>query len=282
MAVADLVELIANEPGLFYRTEEPMARHLPLRVGGPVELWVEAEDEESLQRLLSHARAAGGKWRVHWPFCDWLVRDGGLKGTVIRLGQAFEKIVVHEDTIELGSTACWSAIPQEVTGGLWDALRSWPGTVGGFFDGPQLHQLSRLCTEVRIARGGRVQTLTWEDNAEPPAIGDTSILLGITLRRASASHTWLTPPNRPGTLFVDIPDTTVAKELNRSGVLGTRLRKWRLSHTEPGTIVHLGGSTFKDLQMLIQGIRMRVEKTRGVALETRIPVLGNETGRRNP
>lgn len=127
-----------------------------------------------------------------------------------------------------------------------------------------------------------MQTLTWEDNANPPAIGDTSILLGITLRRASASHTWLTPPNRPGTLFVDIPDTTVAKELNRSGVLGTRLRKWRLSHTEPGTIVHLGGSTFKDLQMLIQGIRMRVEKTRGVALETRIPVLGNETGRRNP
>lgn len=281
MAVAELIERIKNEPGLFSRAEEPMSRHLPLRVGGPVELWVEAEDEQALQSLLSHARAAGGKWRVHWPFCDWLVRDGGLKGTVIRLGQGFETIEVHEDTIEMGSTACWSAIPKEITGGLWDALRAWPGTVGGFFDGPNISELNRLCTEVRIVRGGRIQSISWADNADPPAIGETSILTGITLRRASASHTWLTPPSQPGTLFGDIPDTTVAKELDRSGVLGTRLRKWRLSQTAPGTIVHLGGSSFKDLQILIQGIRMRVEKTRGVSLETRIPVLGNDTGRRN-
>ncbi len=280
VAVVELIELIANEPGIRSRADESMARHLPLRVGGPVELWVEAEDEDALQRLLAHTRSAGGKWRVHWPFSDWLVRDGGLKGTVIRLGQGFERIVVHEDQIELGSTALWSAVPREVTGGLWDAVRTWPGTVGGFFAGPNLHQLSRLCTEVRIARGGRIQTMKWSDDGSPPAIGETSVLTGITLRRAAASSTWLTPPLRAGTLFADVPDTTVARELNRAGVLGTRLRRWRLSPTEPGTIVHLGGSSYKDLQMLVQGIRMRVEKTRGVSLETRIPVLGNDTGRR--
>ena len=45
-------------PGLLVRTEEPMAKHTPLRVGGPVELWVEAKDQESLQRLLKEAKAA--------------------------------------------------------------------------------------------------------------------------------------------------------------------------------------------------------------------------------
>ena len=47
-------------------------------------------------------------------------------------------------------------------------------------------------------------------------------------------------------------------------------------------LVQLGGGTFSDLQMLVKGVaHMRVEKTRGVTLETRIPVLGNEPGKRN-
>ena len=58
-------------------------------------------------------------------------------------------------------------------------------------------------------------------------------------------------------------------------------QEWDLAPTAPGAVVHLGGGTFADLQMLVKGVRMRVEKTRGVTLQTRIPVLGNEPGKRN-
>jgi UDP-N-acetylenolpyruvoylglucosamine reductase len=268
-------------PGLLLRPEESMAKHTPLRVGGPVELWVEAQDEQALQRLLSEAKAAGGKWRVHWPFGDWLVRDGGLKGTVIRLGHGFEIITVDEETVTMGAAALWSALPGTLQGGIWDAIRSWPGTVGGTFEQGNASQLSGLCTQVQVMRSQGPTTLNWADDGPPPKVGDTSVLSNITLRRVSAARSWLMRPIAAGQIFEDVQDSSVEKELTRSGVLGTRLRRWRLSSTAPGTIVHLGGGTFSDLQMLVKGVRMRVEKTRGVTLQTRIPVLGNEPGKRN-
>ena len=268
-------------PGLLIRTEEPMAKHTPLRVGGPVELWVEAKDEDALQHLLKEAKVAGGKWRVHWPFGDWLVRDGGLRGTVIRLGHAFEAVALEEDTVTIGAAALWSALPEALEGGLWDAIRSWPGTVGGLFEQGDLTQLNGLCTEVRVMRTQGSTTLKWAEEGPPPKVGETSVLCSITLRRVSAARSWLSKPMPAGQLFEDVVDSSVARELLRSGVIGTRLRRWRLSPTAPGTVVHLGGGTFSDLQMLVKGVRMRVEKTRGVTLQTRIPVLGNEPGKRN-
>jgi UDP-N-acetylmuramate dehydrogenase len=281
VAAADLLERITGEAGFIVRPEEPLAQHVPLRVGGPVELWVEAEGEEALIRLIAHARAAGGRWRIHSPFSDWLVRDGGLKGTVIRLGQQFESIHLAEDSISLGAAALWGGLPDELTGGLWDALRRWPGSVGSLFDQGSAEELTGLATHIDVLRGGRIVQMQWPTDGPAPALGENSILLRIHLRRALAARHWRIGPARTGTLFADPKDSSSAKELTRAGVLGTRLRRWRLSQTEPGTVVHLGGGSFKDLQMLVKGLRMRVEKTRGLTLETRIPVLGNEPGRRN-
>jgi len=281
MAIEELIEELRDIPGVFLRPEEPMAKHTPLRVGGPVELWVEACNSKGLESFLNQARQVGGKWRIHWPFSDWLVRDGGLKGTVLRLGTDFEAINLSEHSVELGSSALWSALPNELKGGLWDAIREWPGSVGGLFAHGDPEQLASLCTQLSVIRGGRPVNLPWPDDGSPPRLGDTTVLTSITLRRASASRSWLSGPLPAGTLFSEVDDSSVAKELDKAGVLGTRLRRWRLSTTVPGTVVHLGGGSFSDLQLLVKGIRMRVEKTRGVSLQTRIPVLGNEPGKRN-
>ena len=280
MAATDLIERIHNEDGLLVRPEEPLSQHVPLRVGGPAELWVEADNEESLIRLMAHARSAGGRWRIHSPFSDWLVRDGGLKGTVIRLGRGFEEIQVNDEAIILGAAALWSGIPLSIEGGLWDAIRRWPGSVGGLFEQGSAAELTGLATHIEVLRGGRIQTIQWPYDGPPPLLGDSSVLVRVHIRRALSARQWRNGPTKTGALFQDPKDSKAAKELQRAGVLGTRLRRWRLSPIEPGTIVHLGGGTFKDLQMLVKGLRMRVEKTRGLTLETRIPVLGNEPGRR--
>jgi UDP-N-acetylmuramate dehydrogenase len=280
MATSDLYERLGSERELIVRADEPMAAHTPLRVGGPVDLWVEAPSLESLSSLLAHTREAGGRWRIHWPFSDWLVRDGGLKGAVIRLGQEFESIELHDNDIVMGSASLWSSIPVEIKGGLWDALRRWPGSVGGLFQHGDPSQLRSLCTKITVLRGGRLTELSWPDNGSAPKIGDTTVLVSVTLRKAAAARAWLKGPTPAGTLFAHVKDTTVGKELERAGVLGTRLRYWRLSPTLPGVVIQLGGGTYGDLQMLIKGIKMRVEKTRGITLESCIPVLGNEPGRR--
>lgn len=274
MGVAELSEAVKDCPELLIRLEEPLAAHVPLRVGGPAEAWAEARSLVALERFTAAARATNTRWRLHWPFSDWLVRDGGLQGAVLRLGTDFESIEITDDTAVVGSAALWSSLPPELAGGLWDAIREWPGTVGALVQHGDPSQLSRLVTGLQVLRGGRVVDLSWNDTELPPKMGDSTVLLSITMRRATASRTWLTPPPSPGTLFQNVNDAVIGKELHKAGVLGTRLRSWRLSTVEPGTIVHLGRGSFQDLAMLLKGVKVRVEKTRGITLEPRIPILG--------
>ena len=275
MGAAELSDALSGVPNLILRSQEPLSGHTPLRVGGPAELWVEASSIDALESFTAAARSTNTRWRLHWPFSDWLVRDGGLQGAVLRLAGEFERIDVSEDTITVGSAALWAGLPSVIEGGLWDAIRKWPGSVGGLIHTSPDQQLSELVTSLRVLRGGRIVELDWINGQPPPKLGDSTILLSLTLRRAAASRTWLTAPPAPGTLFEDIENATVGKELRRAGVLGTRLRNWRLSTIEPGTIVHLGSGSFSDLSMLIKGVKVRVEKTRGVKLEPRIPILGS-------
>ena len=275
MGVAELSDALSGVSNLILRPHEPLSGHVPLRVGGPAELWAEASSLSALEAFTSAARSTNTRWRLHWPFCDWLVRDGGLQGAVLRLAGEFERIDVSDDSITMGSAALWSGLPSSIEGGLWDAIRKWPGSTGGLIHNSPVKQLSELVTSIRVLRGGRVVELNWADGEDSPKLGDNTILLSLTMRKATASRTWLTAPPAPGTLFEDIENATVGKELRRAGVLGTRLRSWRLSSIEPGTIVHLGSGSFSDLSMLIKGVKVRVEKTRGVKLESRIPILGS-------
>ena len=280
MGTLELKDAIKGVADLMVRCDEPLCAHVPLRVGGPADLWVEAGSLAALQEFTKQARATQTRWRLHWPFADWLVRDGGLTGAVVRLSGEFERIEVGDQWITMGASALWSGLPVSLAGGLWDAVRTWPGSAGALLHGPKAAELAELIGVVRVLRGGRIVELEWPDEGPIPSIGETTIVTSVTLRRASASRRWLTAPPAPGTLFADVDHAIVANELHRAGVLGTRLRSWRLSRVEPGTVVHLGTGTFTDLSLLIKGVKVRVEKTRGVRLEPRIPILG--TNQKSP
>jgi UDP-N-acetylmuramate dehydrogenase len=275
MAVAELCDALSGVTDLILRRDEPLAHHVPLRVGGPADLWAEASTLTALEAFTAAARATGTRWRLHWPFSDWLVRDGGLQGAVLRLGGEFDRIEVSDESVTIGAAALWASLPSSLQGGLWDAIRTWPGSVGDLIHSGTARHLSELVTSLQVLRGGRVVDLSWSDGDDRPKLGENTILIAITMRKASAARTWLESPPAPGTLFADIENTQVSKELRRAGVLGTRLRNWRLSDVEPGTVIHLGMGGFSDLSLLIKGVKVRVEKTRGVTLEPRIPILGS-------
>jgi UDP-N-acetylmuramate dehydrogenase len=280
MPVAELVAALGQVPGISIRIEEPLKRHLPLRVGGPVQVWAEARDTEALIAALRSARAQNVSWRVHWPFADWLVRDGGLAGAVFRLGMHFEAVSIDDDGVHLGTAALWAALPSALTGPLWDEMRTWPGSVGGWLEQGIDEALADCCTAFTVLQGGRVQTIDIDPTAGWPVLNKTAIPLRITLMRVPPTGLELLPPPPPGALFGEVEDSTPGRELERAGITGTRLRRWRLASREPGSLVHLGGGSCKDVLMLVNGVRHRVQKLRGAKLEIRMPVLGNEPGRR--
>jgi UDP-N-acetylmuramate dehydrogenase len=281
MPAAELKAALSELHGIHVRAEEALSKHVPLRVGGPVELWVCVDDETALMSATKAARANSCVWRVHWPFQDWLVRDGGLRGAVLRLGRAFEAVQVDEDSVTLGAAALWASLPATLEGPFWSELRSWPGCPGGWSALGWDTELDQVCTEVRVLQSGRLRDLEVQPGEGMPTLNKQAVLVSMTLNRWPPVGTELLPPPAPGAIFTLVDNTTVAAELDKAGLTGTRLRSWRISRAAPGTMVHLGGGNTQDLLILIQGIKHRVEKTRGVKLQTRTPLLGNEPGKRS-
>ena len=74
----------------FFRFQESIGHHTPLRCGGFCLAWIEVFDLKELQKVLRFLRKVKLKYRIHHPFEDWVVHDSGYKGVVIRLRGYFE------------------------------------------------------------------------------------------------------------------------------------------------------------------------------------------------
>lgn len=281
MGAEALRERLPPIPGLRVRVHEPMAAHVPLRLGGHAELYVVVDELEALKPLLSTVRSEKVRWRVHWPFEDWLVRDGPLAGVVVRPGRAFEGLQ-HEDDdlVTIGAATPWAALRRLGPEGWWSELARWPGCPGGTWGDAHtrrlLHPHVRRLTYFK-GRGAQTE----EPGEELPKLTPSTLLHEVVLgpgRRLRLRHHREGPPP-VGTLFDDLDGTPAAAILQRAGLLGSRLKAWRLTETEPGVVVQLGGGSCYDLQLFAKGLSARSERLRGVSLSLRPPLVGEERRR---
>lgn len=121
-------------PQMDLQTGVLMAQYTTLHLGGPADLLAQPRRPEELQLLLEEA------WRLHVPVTligqgsDLLVRDGGLRGLVIRMAGGLRGTHVHGDQLTALSGTTMSsaamAAAEHQLGGLTFAS-GIPGTVGG-------------------------------------------------------------------------------------------------------------------------------------------------------
>lgn len=279
------VDLLRGElgevPGLRLRPDEPMAQHTPLRVGGPAELWAVAEDIDALRLGIKAARRHRIPWRLHWPFQDWIVRDGVLAGLTVRPGRAFEGIErLALDRIRIHAASPWSSLAG-LGSGWWDELSRWPGCPGGLLAEGQQARLTGMCREIAWYRARGTDRLDVEEGQTPPAQPPTAIPAWVDISPGLLIFDGVDGPCPPraGRLFAD-PEVgggrrrSVEAILREGAIPGARLRAWKLAIEEPGLVVNLGEGTARDLLLLAQGVAARIEKSRGIKIEIRIPFHG--------
>ena len=103
-----------------------------LRVGGPAEYFFQPADTDDLADFL---RALPADIPV-FPMgvgSNLIVRDGGLRGVVIRLGRGFNQITVQDDLITTGAAALDAHVARRSADQGRDLtfLRTIPGSIGG-------------------------------------------------------------------------------------------------------------------------------------------------------
>ena len=288
----------------------PMSEFTSFRIGGPADLLLRTADEEELKRALAAAKAYGVPVTVIGNGSNLLVRDGGIRGLVLRVaGENGDVTVLSEDAdsvrLSVSAGASLSALAQEACrrglSGL-APLSGIPGTLGGgaiMNAGAYGGELSQIVTAVRGIRPESGETALCEGEAlgfgyrTSAMAGDGLLVTRVFLRLSpgdpeeirremaelSARRREKQPLEYPsaGSAFKRPPGHFAAKLIDEAGLRGLSAGGAAVSEKHAGFLINRGGATAKDVLTLMETVRERVFARSGIRLTPEIRILGEDS-----
>lgn len=298
------MSLLERLPSVRGRLTEnaPLAEKTWFRVGGPAEVLFKPADCEDLQDFLSKTPQEIPV-TVIGVASNLLVRDGGVKGVVIRLGGAFAEVEAHGNTVATGAAALDLTVAQvaqqSALTGL-EFLSGIPGSIGGALRmnagcyGTEIADV--VVTADAIDRTGKLHTLTRDDldfayrhcaapkdwiftaatlkakPADPEAIGTRMAELQ---RKREESQ-----PIRArtgGSTFANPSSTAKAWELiDKAGLRGHKIGGAQISEKHTNFLINTGTATAADIENLGEEARTRVKAHSGIDLRWEIARIGEK------
>lgn len=288
----------------------PLADLTWLRVGGPADWLFQPADEADLAAFLRDLPAQTAVFPMGVG-SNLIVRDGGLRAVVIRLGRGFNGIAIDGDRITAGAAALDAHVARRAAEAGRDLtfLRTIPGSIGGAVRmnaGCYGQYVADHLESIRIVtRGGAVETLPAEalnlryrqsDLPEGAVItsasfrapaGDPAALAArmddqIAKRDAtqptkdrSAGSTFRNPAGFSSTGRADDRhDLKAWKVIDEAGMRGATLGGAQMSPMHSNFLINIGGATAADLENLGEEVRKRVFQNSGITLEWEIMRVG--------
>lgn len=281
---------------------EPMSRHTTFRVGGPADVLFLPESEDQLLRALAIAREAGAPCIVLGNGSNLVVRDGGIRGLVIVLGEGMAAIVRAGDTLTAwagASLARVSAYAQASGLSGLEFASGIPGTLGGgcaMNAGAYGGQLSDALVDARVLLDGEVKTLTVDEmqmgyrtslplreggiviSARFALMPDDPEAIAGRMRELNARRRDKQPLNHPsaGSTFKRPEGHFAGALIEQAGLKGKSVGGAQVSEKHAGFIVNTGGATATDILTLIGMVQEAVRARFGVCLETEVRILGED------
>lgn len=286
--------------GLQVLKNEPLARYTSWRVGGPADRLVLADSVEALQQFLQQLSASEPLTFIGLG-SNLLVRDGGVRGTVVVMHQALQALEMQGERIyaDAGVTCAKLArfaASQDRVGA--EFMAGIPGTVGGAlamnagcYGGETWQWVDQVKT---INRAGIVQTRakveyqpSYRHVAHPAA--DEWFLGGWfavpagdgkasaeQIKQLLAKRLASQPLNMPsaGSTFRNPEGDFAARLIEASGLKGATIGGAQVSEKHANFIVNLGQASAADIEALIEHVKTTVRAKQGVALVQEVKVIG--------
>ena len=280
----------------------PLAPLVWFKSGGSAEWLFEPADAEDLVDFLRELDPAVPVMALGLG-SNLIVRDGGVRGVVVRLGKVFAKIDrVDETTLRCGGGASGILVSSTARdagiAGL-EFLRGIPGTVGGFVrmnggaygrevkdilvsariilrDGTMVDwPLDRLGYTYRhsdVPEGAVVVEATFGGApGKPDAIGAEMDAIARAredsqpLRSRTGGSTFKNPPGHKAWALIDA-----------AGCRGLQHGDAQVSEKHCNFLLNLGTATSAEIEALGEEVRRRVEAKTHIKLEWEIQRVGNE------
>ncbi|MGK2742358.1 UDP-N-acetylmuramate dehydrogenase [Tepidicaulis sp. LMO-SS28] len=278
----------------------PLAPFTWFRVGGPAEVLFRPADKEDLAAFLAGC-PKDVPVTVIGVGSNLLVRDGGVKGVVIRLGRAFAFIEkVDETRLKAGAAVLDAALSRAAQDAGIEGLefyRGIPGALGGALRmnaGAHGGETKDVFVEAEaVTRDGRLVTLTPADmgfsyrhtEAADDLIFVSALFEGrkgdkekIAARMAEVQeHRENAQPIRSrtgGSTFKNPEGHKSWQLVDAAGCRGLKVGGAQVSEMHCNFLINTGDATASDIETLGEEVRARVKKTSGVELQWEIKRIG--------
>lgn len=307
MMIQALAELAASlqkqAPEMYVEKDALMAGYTTLRLGGPADLLAKPANEAHLKLLLREAARLGVPVTLMGHGSNLLVRDGGIRGLVIRICREMREIQVKDGVLRAQAgamlTSLAMAAAEQSLGGLTFAS-GIPGTAGGgvyMNAGAYGGEMSQVVTRVEglnmdgtpfcytgeeMHFSHRYSRLMEEDKIVThvtcrlhPARREDLLADMVELNRRRAEKQPLNFPSA-GSTFKRPAGGYASAMVDQCGLKGLSVGGAQVSEKHAGFLVNRGG-TAADFLALMAQVQTAVYERFGVMLEPEVRILGEDT-----
>lgn len=270
------------------------------RVGGPADVLFSPADEADLAYVLAHVPPEVPVTVIGLG-SNLLVRDGGVRGLVIRLGRGFSDVKIEPGHRIRAGTAVPDVKVSRAAGEAGISglafLRGIPGSIGGALrmnGGAHGRETKDVVVEARaVDRAGRVHVLSRDD-------------MNMTYRHSGVPEGWIftealfqgepgdpaeilqqmdevaryREANQPikertgGSTFKNPPGHSAWRLVDGAGCRGFRVGGAKVSEMHCNFLINDQGATAEQIERLGETVRARVKATSGIVLDWEIIRLG--------
>ncbi len=282
----------------------PMREHTTLKIGGPADLLITAQSAEEIAFLIRLASEYGVPMMMLGNGSNLLVRDGGIRGLVVRMGEAMAEITVEGTRLTAKAGASLAAVTKEAArhslAGLCFAC-GIPGTVGGgvyMNAGAYGGELKEAVLRVEaVSESGKIlfftgeqmhfgyrHSLAQEENLIITSVtfqlapGDRETILS-DMREFNRRRNEKQPMDVPsaGSTFKRPEGHYAGQLIDQAGLRGTRVGAAQVSEKHAGFLVNTGNATAAEYLALIALVQRVVFEKSGVSLAPEVRIVGEDT-----
>ncbi len=287
--------------GLPIERDVPMRSLTTFRLGGPADFVLRAQDEDQVLFACRAAKELNIPIYTIGNGSNLIVRDGGIRGLVIIIGERMAAIKKEGTVLTAGAgipltELAWEAVRLGLGGLEWAC--GIPGTLGGacaMNAGAYGGELKQVIKTVRYLEDGRILEKSVSDDEMGYRVSAYSapgrIVLSATLTLVPddggakarqedylARRSEKQPLEYPsaGSVFKRPPGCFAGALIESAGLKGLRVGGAQVSVKHAGFIVNTGDATASDVLQLIDEVKARVWKAHGVELNCEPKIWGEE------
>jgi len=283
--------------------DEPMKNHSSFKIGGPADFLVLPEKMEEIAGTVRNLKKEKIPYMIIGNASNLLIRDKGIRGVVIKLGESYNQVTIEGTTVTAESGILLSRLAKRIAKASlkgFEFASGIPGSLGGavFMNaGAYGGEMKDVVTLVRALNDhGDVVTFS---NQELQMGYRSSILqekhyavlevvmeletgnseeIYAKIQELDYQRTTKQPINLPsaGSVFKRPEGYFAGKLIQDSGLKGCRVGGAEVSTLHCGFIVNQGGATAQDVMDLVGKVQKTVKEKYGVDLQRELRIIGEE------